>query len=392
MVFVGVDIAKYDHVACAVDGVGEKLTRPLPFKNTEAGFEKFIAWLEGLTEDPSEIFIAMEVTGHYWMACFSFLIAHDYKACVVNPVQVKAMRKLKGFSRVKSDPIDSWLIAETLRLGEAVQTRMATDEVQSLKTLTRYHQALKQELATVKTQCICVLDSYFPEYTGYFSDIFGAASLAVLKKCPLPEELCRVRVSTLSKEMSEASRGRLAGAKAAEIRAAAKRSIGIKLGQEAASFQIKSMIDQVEFLNKTISKVEDQTSALLAEIEPLILTIPGVSNTTGAQIVAEIGDIHRFKNAPAIVKYAGLNSGVSQSGQFEAQGGPIAKQGSPYLRRALWLAANQSRRFDPTMKAYYDKLRSEDKCHRVAVTACARKLCHVVYAIMRDQVAFDPNR
>ena len=392
MVFVGIDIAKAGHVACAVDEAGERLTRPLPFKNTEDGFEKLVAWLEGVAEDPSDVFVAMEATGHYWMACFSFLVARDYKACVINPMQVKAMRKLKGYSRVKNDPIDSWLIAETLRLGEAVECRLASDEVQSLKTLTRYHQALKQELATVKTQCTCVLDAYFPEYAGFFSDMFGAASLAVLKKCPMPEELCRVHVSTLAKEMAAASRGRVSSEKAAELKAAAKRSVGVRLGQDAASFQIKSMVGQVEFLNKTVSKVEGQVHGLLMAIEPLIVTIPGVSTTTGAQIVAEIGDVRRFKNAAAIVRYAGLDSGVSQSGQFEAKGEPITKQGSPYLRRSLWLAANQCRRFDPTMRAYYDKLRSQDKCHRVAVTACARKLCHIIYAIMRDQVAYGADK
>ncbi len=392
MVFVGIDIAKTNHVACAVDETGEKLTRPLPFKNAEEGFEKLAAWLEGVAEDPCDAFIAMEATGHYWMACFSFLAAGEYKACVVNPMQVKAMRKLKGRSRVKNDPIDSWLIAETLRLGEAVETKMATDEVQSLKTLTRYRQALKQELATIKTQCICVLDSYFPEYAGHFSDPFGAASLAVLKKCPMPEDLGRVRASTLAKEMSEASRGRISGEKAAELKAAAKKSIGVKLGADAASFQIKSMIGQMEFLDETISKVEGRVADLLMAIEPLIVTVPGVSTATGAQIVAEIGDVRRFRNASAIVKYAGLDSGVSQSGQFEAKGEPITKLGSPYLRRSIWLAANQCRRFDPTMKAYYDKLRAQGKCHRVAVTACARKLCHIIYAIMRDQVAYGANR
>lgn len=392
MVFVGVDIAKTDHVACAVDESGEKMTRPLPFKNSGAGFEKLVAWLEGVAEDAQDVFVAMEATGHYWMACFSHLAAHDYKVCVVNPMQVKAMRELKGMSRVKNDPIDSWLIAETLRLGDLDETRLATDEVQALKGLTRYQQALKQELACVKTQLVCVMDSYFPEYAAHFSDMFGAASLAVLKRRPVPAELSRAHASTLAREMSEASRGRIGAEKAAELKAAAKASVGVRLGQDAASFQVKAMVSQVEFLNKTIAEVEARVESALMEIEPLIVTIPGVSATTGAQIVAEIGDAGRFGSAAAIVKYAGLNPSVSQSGQFEAKGGPISKKGSPYLRRALWLAANQARRFDPKMRAYYDKLRAQGKCHRVAVTACARKLCHIVYAVMRDQVAYDPDK
>lgn len=131
---------------------------------------------------------------------------------------------------------------------------------------------------------------------------------------------------------------------------------------------------------------------MLEMIEPLVLTIPGISVTLGAQIVAEIGDIGRFRSGASVAKCAGLNSGVSQSGKFEAKGSPITKTGSPYPRRAVWLAAESARKFDPKLKAFYEKKRSEGKGHRVAVTAVARKLCHVIYAVMRDQAPYDSDK
>ena len=117
-----------------------------------------------------------------------------------------------------------------------------------------------------------------------------------------------------------------------------------------------------------------------------------MSTTTGAQIVAEIGDAGRFGGGASIVRYAGLDSGVSESGKFSARGVPITKHGSPYLRRALWLAANRARQYDPRLRAFYEKKRREGKPHRVAVTAVARKLCHVVYAVMRDGEPYDPAK
>lgn len=392
MIYAGVDIAKADHVIAAVDETGAEVARPMAFKNTEAGFERCVAWLESIAQTEDDVFVGMEATGHYWMACFAYLTAAGYRACVVNPMQVSAMRRLKGLSGVKNDRIDSFLIAETLRQGNYDETRLATDEVQALKQLTRYHQGLKQELATVKTQAICVLDAYFPEYAGLFSDMFGAASLKVLSECPTPSEVARKRASSIAKMLSEGSHGRLGADRAARVKAAARSSVGIRLGEDAASFQIKTMVSQIEFLNATIAKVEREVEGLLERIEPNITTIPGVSITTGAQIVAEIGDVKRFKNAASIVKYAGLNSGVDESGKFSAEGVPITKQGSPYLRRSLWLAANRARQFDPRLKAFYDKKRREGKPHRVAVTACARKLCHVVYAVMRDGEPYDPDK
>lgn len=392
MIYAGVDIAKTDHVIGAVDETGAEIAKPMGFKNTEAGFERCVAWLESVAESEDEVFVGMEATGHYWKACFAHLAAAGYRVCVVNPMQVHAMRRLKGLSGVKNDRIDARLIAETLRQGDYDETRLATDEVQALRQLTRYRQALKQELAAVKTQAVCVLDAYFPEYAGLFSDVFGAASLKVLAECPTPSEVGRRRASTIAKLLSEGSRGRLGADKAARLKAAARSSVGIRLGEDAASFQIKTQVSQIEFLNATVAKVEREVASLLARIEPNVTTIPGVSTATGAQIVAEIGDVRRFGGGAAIVKYAGLNPGVDESGKHSAEGVPITKHGSPYLRRALWLAANRARQYDPRLKAFYDKKRREGKPHRVAVTAVARKLCHVVYAVMRDGEPYDPAK
>ena len=392
MIYAGIDIAKGSHVIGATDERGKDAARPMRFANSASGFDRCVAYLEGLAGSKSDLLVGMEATGHYWMACFAHLTAAGYRVCVVNPMQVRAMRKLKGLAGVKNDRIDARLIAETLRQGGYDETRLATDEVQALKRLTRYRQGLKQELATVKTQAICVLDAYFPEYAGLFSDVFGPASLKVLAECPTPSEASRKRTSSIARLLSEGSRGRLGAERAAEVKSAAKSSVGIRLGEDAASFQIKTMVSQVEFLNATIAKVEREVEGLLAKVEPNITTIPGVSTATGAQIVAEIGDVRRFKSAASIVKYAGLNSGVDESGRYSAEGVPITKHGSPHLRRSLWLAANRARQYDPRLRAFYDRKRREGKPHRVAVTAVARKLCHVVYAVMRDGEPYDPAK
>lgn len=392
MIYAGVDIAKTDHVIGAIDDAGDEAAKPMSFKNSDAGFERCVSYLEGIAEHPEDVVVAMEATGHYWMSCYAYLAAAGYTVVVLNPVHVKAMRKLKSLSGVKNDRIDSWLIAETLRIGEYDPTRIATDELQSLKTLTRYRQSLKEQVAETKTKVICLMDAYFPEYASLFSDMFGAASSALLAKSPLPEEISRMKTPALAKLLSAASRGRMGEGKAAQVKAAAKRSVGIKLGQQTAAFEIREYLSLIDYLEGKAARAESLIAESLEQIEPLILTVPGVSVATGAQIVAEIGDVSRFKNAASIVKYAGINSGVSQSGQFEAKGSPITKIGSPYLRRSLYLAAEGARRSDSNLKAFYDKKRGEGKPHRVAVMAVARKLCHIIYAIMRDQVPYDPSK
>lgn len=173
----------------------------------------------------------------------------------------------------------------------------------------------------------------------------------MLASRPTPEEIASKRASAIARKLKEGSHGRLGDAKAARIKAAAKSSVGVRPGQDAASFQIKTMVSQVEFLNGAIAKAEREVESLLEKLEPLVTAIPGVPVTTDAQMVAEIGDVRRFGNAAAVVKYAGLSSGVNQSGRFEAKGAPIAKHGSPCLRRSLRLAANRARQFAPSSRS-----------------------------------------
>lgn len=71
---------KVNHMACAVDEAGDKLTNPFPFKNNGVGLENLIDWPEGLTKGQSDIYIVMEATGHYRIACFSCLMARSYTA------------------------------------------------------------------------------------------------------------------------------------------------------------------------------------------------------------------------------------------------------------------------------------------------------------------------
>lgn len=229
MIYAGVDIAKTDHVIGAVDERGAEMCPPMPFKNTEAGLERAVAWLEGLAGSPSDVVVGMEATGHYWMACYSFLVARGYSVAVINPMQVKAVRKLKGLDKVKNDRVDAGLIAEALRIGQYDETRLATDEMASLRSLSRYLQSLRGMVAELKTQCICLMDAHFPEYAGIFSDMFGAGSRAVLSKSPLPFELARRRADSLARDIAEASRrGGKSSGYAAKIKAAAKSSIGVR--------------------------------------------------------------------------------------------------------------------------------------------------------------------
>lgn len=390
MLFAGIDIAKHDHVIGAVDERGRSLSKPMAFKNSQAGFEKLAAYLGGLSDDKADVMVGMEATGHYWLACFCFLSEQGYEVAVINPLRTDAMRRFRNGGRVKTDAIDCAVIADTLRCGDFEPSRLADEKMMSLRQMTRLQQAMTESAADLKRQIVVALDQVFPEYGALFSDMFGETSRAFLKRCPTPEECESIDVRTLTNLLDRASRGHLGRDKAVELKKAARGSCGIRLANDAFSFQIKMLAKQIEFIEGQVAEVDAKIKALLDEVEPLILTVPGVSYKLGAQIVAEIGDVKRFKNAAAIVKYAGINPSKNQSGTFEGEVNHITKQGSPYLRRALYLAAMAQLKCRAPLYDYYLKKRSEGKAHREALIAVARKLVHVIYAVLSKQEPYDP--
>lgn len=391
MLYAGIDIAKRDHVIGVTDDRGRALSKPMAFKNSAAGFERCAAFLAGLADDASDVLVGMEATGHYWLACFCFLKDRGYDVAVINPLQTDAMRRFKNLGKVKTDAVDCGIIADTLRCGGFEPSRLADEKMVSLRQMTRLHQAMTGNVADLKRQVIAALDQVFPEYERLFSDTFGETSKAFLRRCPTPEECAGIDVRTLADLLDEASHGKLGSEKAREIKDAAKGSCGITLASGTFSFQIKLLARQIEFIEGQMAEVESKVKALLDEVEPLILTIPGISYRLGAQIVSEIGDVGRFKNAAAIVKYAGINPSKNQSGAFEGEANHITKQGSPYLRRALYLAAMSQLKTHGPLCDYYAKKRSEGKAHREALVAVARKLVHVVYAVLSKQEPYDPR-
>ena len=113
----------------------------------------------------------------------------------------------------------------------------------------------------------------------------------------------------------------------------------------------------------------------------LLQSIPGIGPQTAALLIAELGDITRFRDAKAVVAYMGLDPRVKQSGTSLKRNTHLTKRGSPYLRRAMYLAAQAAERCDPEMKVTYDKKRAEGKRYREATIVVARRLITRIYAV-----------
>lgn len=193
-----------------------------------------------------------------------------------------------------------------------------------------------------------------------------------------------VSTRKLTTFLNKTSHGRFGEEKAKEIRTAAAGSFGVGFAKNAFAFQIKQLVEQLLFLETQIEELDEQISHLLKQTNQVITTIPGIGDTLGAIIISEIGDINRFDAPNKLVAFAGLDVKVSQSGEFTGTQQHISKRGSPYLRRAIWLAANRAAFCDPILSEYYQSLKARGKHHLTAVGAVSRKMCNIIFTILRE--------
>lgn len=389
MFYIGIDIAKHNHEASIIDSEGSLLCESISFTNSQKGCEKLIALLERFSVDTDNCIIGMEATGHYWLSIYSYLFEQGFDVKVINPIQSDAFRKMY-IRPTKNDSKDSFVIAQIMRFGQFSSSSLSEENIMALRQLSRYRLFLVDDCSDWKRKVICLLDQVFPEYSKLFSDTFGVTSKELLLKYPTPEDMLSVSTTKLSNFISKCSRGRHGRLKAEEIQSAARDTFGVKFASNAFSFQIKQMVEQIKFIENQLSDLEKEIENLLVQTNQVITSIPGIGNVLGAIIIGEIGDISRFESAPKLVAYAGLDVRVNQSGQFTGTQMKISKKGSPFLRRAIWTAANCAAFVDPVLSEYYQSLRARGKHHLTAVGAVARKLCNIIFAVLRDDKPYVP--
>lgn len=383
MFYAGIDIAKYKHEATIIDSNGKALFDSISFSNTKEGCDKLLSLFEKAGAGLDSLVIGMEATGHYWLSVYAFLAELGYDVKVINPIQSEAFRKMY-IRQTKNDSKDSFIIAQIMRFGQYSATALSEESTVALRQLSRYRLSLVDSCSDCKRRVIALLDQIFPEYDRLFSDTFGVTSKEILLKYPTPEDMLTLSTRKLTALLSKASHGRFGEEKAKQLKSVAASSFGVSFAKDAFSFQIRQLMEQIVFLENQIEDLEKEISALLHQAGTAITTIPGIGDVLGAIILSEIGDINRFDSPAKLVAFAGLDVKVSQSGEFIGTKNKISKRGSPYLRRAIWLAATRAAFCDPTLSEYYQSLKSRGKHHLTAVGAVARKLCNIIYTILKE--------
>lgn len=390
MYIVGIDIGKNHHEASIVSPEGKQIGRSLRFATTHKGADSLMSFIFKNIGNSPCVF-GMEATGHYWYPIYSFLKAKGYTIYVINPIQSDSLRKMY-IRQTKNDSIDSFLIAEVIRFGQFGTTSMADENILAMRQLCRYRDSVISSRTEIKLRIGTIMEQIFPEYEKQFSSLWVSTSMGILEKYLTPENIENAPIDELFEIIKDKSHNRLTRAKAISIKEDAADTFGIKIAQDAFSFQLKQLIDRMNFLDKQIEALDCQILEYYEKFDCYLHTIPGIGMIGAATILAEIGDISRFKNSSSLIAFAGIDPTVRQSGEFNSTHNHMSKRGSPYLRHAIFLAATTCSFHNSPLNAYYKKKRDQGKHHLTATGAVARKLTTVIYAVLRDSKPYEPKK
>ena len=143
---------------------------------------------------------------------------------------------------------------------------------------------------------------------------------------------------------------------------------------------------------RVLKEVDTTLGLILSRMQEIAKTLPeysvvremgGVGNTLAPKLIAEIGDVRRFRNGKALVAFAGIDPPPYESGQFVGCNRKISKRGSASLRKVGYETMRslkmRSRPEDPVYR-YVVKKESEGKSKKSAKIAGLNKFLRIYYA------------
>ena len=261
MIYVGIDIAKLNHFASVVSSDGEVLVEPFQFSNDLEGFRSLSLVLDRYDRD--QLLIGLESTAHYGNNLVEFLVAKGYRFCVLNPIQTSSTRK-KNIRRVKTDKVDTFVIAKTLMQEEHRLFEKQDLDYLHLKSLGRSRQDLMKKRTTCKIRLTSYVDQAFPELQYFFNGVHHKSVYALLKEAQTPSQIASMHMTHLAHLLEVASHGHFKKDTAQEIRVLAQKSVGIN--DSSVALQITQTIELIELLDKQVTTVESDMESLASLI------------------------------------------------------------------------------------------------------------------------------
>ncbi len=323
--------------------------------------------------------VAMESTGPYWYGIYDYLTEHGIRVMLVNPA------KAKTHLLNKTDKIDCDILATLHMINQLRPSYVPDHDVRRLRRLTRFRAWLMDMKTAVKNQTTATVSKYSSSLMSVFSDAFGVSGKRFLKMLSEGKNEGDLIAELDGLKITNERRSRITEA----IANAFKPNLDPWIIQFSSDI-ISTIESRIKVLDGAIAKAVDSIPRV-KEYVNRILSIKGVGLETAQAIAAEIADITRFGSSGSLVRYAGINPKVEQSGKVMKYG-KLEKGGPPHLRRALYQAA-QAMAFEGPLnfQRHYNAVRArygKKIGHGVGVVSTSRKLSRFIWAMLTNQTDF----
>jgi transposase len=389
LVWVGVDVGKATHHACAMDA-GGKVVFSRKVANDQAAIEQLV---QRAGQAAVEVRWAIDLTSNAAALLTAVLVATGQQVVYV-PGRV--VNRMTGVFRgeAKSDAKDARVIAETARMRTDLTPVTATDDlVVELSRLTAHREDLMADWVRGVNRLRDLLTGIFPALERAF-DYSTRSALILLTGFQTPQAIRDAGLAGVEEFLREQQawpKG-ISHMAAAALAAAEQQSLRLP-GEATTAVLIARLARQLLDLDRQIKDTDKLiTSRFRAHPSAEIIeSLPGLGPILGAEfIVATGGTVTGFATAGRLASYAGLVPVAQDSGRVT---GNLRrpKRYNRRLRRVFYMAALSSIRAGGPSRTFYDRKRGERLIHTQALLALARRLVDVLWALLRDGRNFTPT-
>jgi transposase len=404
VLYVGIDVSSRDLVVCSMNTKGKQIGKFQTFKNALPDAEKLAKQIATNAKKikADEILIGTESTSVYDLHIVDFLASDK----VLNQFDLSVFRinakLIRNFKKAytqdnKTDPEDSFVIADRLRFGRLPEPYTANQMHLPLQRLTRYRLHI---VDSIRRETQYFLVHLFLKYNRFgnmkiFSNTMGTTSISIINDFTC-EELSDMSLEDITNFIIQKSKNRIKDpdATAQALRRAIRESYRLRPTlAKSVDIILASTYRTIRALKESLKQLNKAIQQEFEAFPNTLTSVNGIGTIFAAGIYAEIGDISRFASDSKLAKYAGLTWKITQSGNFKAEETRLTGKGNSYLRYYLVEAANSLRVHNEEYKAYYNKKYHEvpKHKHKRALVLSARKLVRLIFGLLSKKQLYDKS-
>lgn len=386
MISVGIDVSKGKSTVCILKPGGEVLRPPFEILHT---MDSILVLVDLIKNYDEEVRVILEDTGHYHLPVVALLVDKGIFIHTVNALRMKKYCS-QSIRKAKTDKIDSIKIASYgLTYWSELTPVMPINEVyKELKLLARQYYQTNSMLVKAKVNLSNLIDQIMPKVNDLMQDSPSNHKLTDFLKryihyqniLDMGEKKFTADYCKWAKKQGYRVYERLAK----EIFTMALNGIPVlpnTLSTKIAVTEAVRVLHEIEISRDTILSYMSELAKSLPEYS-VVREMPCIADTLAPRIIAEIGDVRRFKNKNSLVAYAGIDAPPYQSGNFNATERHISKRGNKYLRKTgyeIMKSLIMHKPIDSPVFNFIEKKRSEGKCSKEAMIAGLNKFLRVYY-------------